>query len=460
MSIKKVKNRVPWLMLIGAVFVFLGGILVWFLPDSVMEVLIVLIAIGLLVIYGAVRGFQLLREDKLTRSIVAVSVCWTAAMMLVTLDFSLDAVAVMPSIIVGVVSLILGLIRAMICVNSFMNHFAGGVRNGISALLCLGFGVALLIHPIGNFAVMTFVLGFYMIFYSITIFGDAFAAMFHTDLKDDRRKRRNHFATPNLITAVKPSQMIASINRRINDGKLEHGMLIEEKKKTEFDHVNLEIMVHLTTQGANKFGHVDIAVGETIFSYGTYDSSKTKYAGFVSQGTLIEVPKMPYLKYCLDYQKKYVIGFGACLSDSQLETIKNRIEGFKKEYCEPLESEYECALRENRDGSEYSDPASNIVRDVGGKVYTVVSGPYKRYFGININCVQFADWLLNDSGIDAISFSGLRTPGAYYDMLDNMLRRKNTRVIRRIYYILSDDIRHIEKLGDTSALSEKVGAEA
>lgn len=446
MNVKKVRHKIPWFTLLGAIFIFLSGIIVLLADDEVVEIVLVAMVIGILMVYGVVRLIQASKINKLGEGIIALSVCWTTASVLYSLDYSLDAVAVAPSIIVGVVSLLLGIIRALICVNSFLNRFPGAVRNGISAVLCLGFGLLLVIRPIENFSLLKVVAGFYMLFYAITMFGDAFASIFRADLKESRSKRRTHFAAPNLITAVKPTRMISEINAKIKAGKLESGMIIEELEQDKFDRVNAEILVHLTTQGANKFGHVDIAIGDTIYSYGTYDSSKTKYGGFVSQGTLIEVPKIPYLKFCLDYQKKYVIGFGAYLSDSQLEAIKSRIENFKKENCEPLESEYQKAVRENRDGSGFSDPASNITRDVGGKVYTVVRGSYKRYFGISINCVQFADWLLGESGIDAISFSGLRTPGAYYSMLDNMFYRKNTRIIRKTSYILSDEIRHIDAI--------------
>lgn len=440
MTVIKIKHKIPWITFLGATLILLGGIVMFFLPSEVVEFALLFAVIGILFVYGIVRLVQAVSENKWVEGILAVYVCWTIAWILMYLDYKIETVAVLPSLIVGIVSLLLGILRLMICVNSILNRFRGAVRNGISGFFCLLFGILLVINPIQNFSILALVASFYMIFYAVTMYGDAFAAIFQTDLNANRRKRRTHFAAPNLLNAIKPSGMISEINQQIERGKLKSGKIVEEKEQTQFDHTNIEIMVHLTTQGPNKFGHVDIAIGDTVYSYGTYDESKVKFMGFVAQGSFIAIPKLPYLRYCLDVQKKYVIGFGACLSDVQLKTVTDRLETFMANDCEPIVSEYEHAVKEGRDGADYNDRISVFVRDYKCKVYSVVSGPYKRYFGININCVQFADWLLSDSGIDAISFSGIRTPGAYYSMLNNMFHRKNTRVIRKTSYIFSKDI--------------------
>lgn len=438
-KVRKVRHKIPWLTLLGAVLVLISGLLMLFLPSELIESVLLIAVLFVLFIYGIVRMVQCFMIKKHLEGVISLAVCWGALAVLLFADYRLHDVAIVPSIIVGAVSLLLGIVRLAICINAVMNRFKGRVRNGISAFLCIAFGLMLVINPIYNFGLLTVVAGFYLIFYAFTMFGDAFAAIFHADLDEKRRRRRVHFAMPNLITAIGPTRIINKIRKQLAAGTLESGVVTEEKAKTAFDTVNLEVMIHLTTQGLNKFGHVDIAVGDTVYSYGTYDSTTVKYGGFVSQGSFIEVPRVPYLKYCLDVQQKYVIGFGVSMSEEQLETVCGHIDEMLQN-CTPLESPYELAVRENRDGSDLHDSASNLVRDVGGKVFSVQQGPYKRYFGININCVQFADWLLGDSGIDAISFSGIRTPGAYYSMMENMFRRKNTRVIRKTWYILSKDI--------------------
>ena len=452
MGVKKIKNTVPLLTILGATLVLLLGLLILFLPGKTVEMLFVILVSLVLFIYGIVRLIQSFGRKKKREGFIALIITWGAAAAMVAADVGLNVMAAVPSVAVAVISLLLGVFRIAICFNCIFNHIKGGLRNGISALLCLLFGIALLIYPIASFDLLSIVAGIYLMAFSVTMYCDAAAEIRRSDLSDEKHKRRVHFVAPNILTAGKPKYLIIQINSLIKEGKLENGMLIEEKEKTEFDRINIEILVHLT-QDSNMFGHVDIAVGDTVYSYGTYDETKLKLGGFIAQGTMIVVPKMPYLKYSLDCRKKYVVGFGVCMSEQQLATVRSRIEETLAG-SEKLETEYERAVREGRDGSEYTDSASDVVRNCGGDVYTVNKGRFRSYFGINTNCVGFADWLLSESGIDAISFSSLRTPGAYYNMLDNMFRRSNTRVVRKIWYIKSEDIKHIEKL---SGHSEEAG---
>ena len=439
MEVKKVSTKIPWFTLLGAIGIFILGILFIMMDEILVEAVLILGAVGLLLVYGIVRMVQCFKIKKHLEGIISLVICWGVAAALYLLDFSNNFVALVPSVIVGIVSLILGIARLLICINCIANKYRGAFRNGLSSAMCLFFGIALVVRPIDNFSFLSMVTGIYMVVYSFTMFGDVFATLFHLDMSENRLRRRTHRALPNIINAVKPSSMITDINNQIKAGKVTSGVLIEEKKNTKLTTPNMEVLIHLTTQGANKFGHVDIAIGDTVYTYGTYDSSTVKMGGFIAQGCFVIVPKIPYLKYCLNYQKKYVIGFGVELSPKQLSAVKDKIDEMMA-WCKPFVSNYERANLERRDGSVYDDPASNIVRDLGGKVYVVKRGPFRHYFGINTNCVHVADWLLSDSGIDAISFSSLRTPGAYYTMMNNMFMRKNNRVIRKTTYILADDI--------------------
>lgn len=440
MEVRKVKHQMPWLTLISALgTIIIGVLLLFFMSKEFIQSALEYIFIGLLLIYGIVRAIQNFMVDKLVNGFLTFSISWTFACILGYISYNLDNISIIPSVVIGAVSLILGIIRLLICINCIANRYKGKLRNGFSALICITFGLLLVINPISSFSILVLVTSIYFIIYGFTMLTDFFAIVSRTDMDEERLKRRTHFAMPNVINAVKPANLINVINKGIEEGKITHGVIVEEKEGVDCSGVNMEILVHLTTQGTNKFGHVDIAMGDTVYSYGTYDSSKDKLGGFVSQGTVIVVPKVSYLKYCLDYQKKYVIGFGAALSEKQYEAVQKRIDELLS-YCEPLESKYEIAVKNGEDGSELKDPASNIVRDVGGKVYTVVSGPFRRYFGVNTNCVHVADWILSESGIDAISFSSLRTPGAYYAMLQGMFRRKNNRIVRKTAYVLSEDI--------------------
>lgn len=445
MQIIKSKARKAWPTLVAAILFFVVGLLLVILSNEVVEIILAIALAALLIVFGTVRMIIYWKNNQLTQAAITVILCYVIAVGLVGANFKLTGTVILPSLTVGIVSLILGAMRLLICISCIKNRIKGAFRNGLSALLCIAFGLFLVVHPIKNFSLLSRLAGFYMIFYAVTMLGDFIASVSKSDLDEDKVRRRAHFALPNLYTAVQPARMIGEINKYRQEGKITGGMLIEQKPDAKFDTVNVEILVHLTTQGTNKFGHVDLAIKDKVYSYGTYDSSKVQLGGFVAQGTFIIVPKIPYLKHCLDYQQKYVIGFGASLSDKQLASVQKNIEELLS-HCEELESQYEQAVKRGEDGSEFDDPASNIVRDVGGKVYTVVDGPFKRYFGINTNCVRVADWLLTDSGIDRLTFNAISTPGGYYSMLENMFARKNTRIIRKTAYIVADEIDDLEEL--------------
>ena len=445
MQIIKSKSQKNWVTLLFSIILFISGILLIVLNDDIVEVIFVALMVILLFAYGSIRFFQCWKTNDFKSGVVSIMLSFSGGLLLVILYKGLSHISFLPSIVVGVVSLVLGIMRLLIFISCLKNKLKGTVRNGISALLCISFGLLLIINPVKNFELLTIIAGCYLIFYAITSLFDYIAAVSNADLDENRTERRLHFALPNIITALQPSQMIKEINKGRENGDIVGGMLIEQKPDAKYDSVNLEIMVHLTTKGANKFGHIDLAIKDKVYSYGTYDTSKVKLMGFVAQGTFVIIPKIPYLKYCLDVQKKYVIGFGAHLSDKQLKAVQDNIEELLKD-CEPFESLYERAIKKGEDGSKYGDPASDIVRDLGGKVYTVVSGPFRRYFGINTNCVKVADSLLANSGIDRLTFNGISTPGGYYSMLEGMFRRNNTRIIRKTSYIISDEIDDLDEL--------------
>ena len=65
----------------------------------------------------------------------------------------------------------------------------------------------------------------------------------------------------------------------------------------------------------------------------------------------------------------------------------------------------------------------------------VTKGPFKRYFAIASNCVQLADTIIGKAGLDALSKNSLKTPGAYYDLMESMFIRKNSLVVRKTAYL-------------------------
>lgn len=443
---KKKKQRTPFGTLLAAIGVALLGVLLMILSDEAVESLIVLVVAVSLVLAGVafmIQGFQIKRY---LAGVIGLAVYILIAAVLCVLQYYISFVSFIPCLLVGIIAIVVGVVRAAMCVNCFMNGFRGGFMNGLFAVVLIAGGLAFVLFPLENFVSLRYLVAIYLFVFAITILGDFYSEITRSELEADRLHRRTHIAMPNLFTAFKIKRMVKEIYRRLDDNSFEKKNLFEYKENTGLDEVNLEINLHLTDPAGNQFGHMDIAIGDTVYSYGTYDKSKNKLAGFVSQGTYANIPRLPYYKYCIDNCGDYLISYGACFSEKQLKTVKDRIKMFM-EYCEPLEFEIENPeITTPEPGKRYGDSGENLVQFLNAKIYTVVDGSFKRYFGVDVNCVQFADWLLADTGIDAVSAGGLRTPGAYYYMLENMFHRKNNRIIRKSTYFTSENIENTAAL--------------
>ena len=447
MAKEKRKHRKPIVTFLSALGVAILGIVLLFLEDETVESLMVLIVSVSLLLGGISFMIEKFRIKKFLTGILGLALYLAVALVLLLLQYYIKLITITPCLLIGIVAVIVGIVRAAICVNCFLNGYRGGIMNGLFALILILTGLFLAIAPLDNFSALRYFISLYLFIYAITLFGDFYAEVTRSELEEDRIRRRTHIAMPNLITAFKVKNMVKEIYQKIDEKKFDGKSVVEDKPNCDLDTVNLEINLHLTDPKGNQFGHMDIAIGNTVYSYGTYDKSKNKMAGFISQGTYAEIPKLPYYKYCIDNCGDYIISYGACFSEKQLNSVKDRITMFK-EYCEPLELKIENPeITTPEPGKRYGDSGENLVRFLNAKIFTVTDGSFKSYFGVNVNCVQFADWLLSDTGIDAVSVGGLRTPGAFYYMLDNMFHRPNNRIIRKISYFSTENIEKIIKLG-------------
>ena len=63
-----------------------------------------------------------------------------------------------------------------------------------------------------------------------------------------------------------------------------------------------------------------------MYSYGAYDETEHKFFGMFSQGTIVKAPRELYIRHCLSFEKKILVGFGLCLSDAQKKKVEEKID--------------------------------------------------------------------------------------------------------------------------------------
>ena len=117
MQVLQVKKKTPWLLLLAAIGLLALAILLLVSPEAWVETLLLISTCAILVIYGAVRMLECSRKKEDLKGLFTILITWGIAAALLTLDIQKDIFALVPSIIVGSVSLILGVMRLLIMVN-------------------------------------------------------------------------------------------------------------------------------------------------------------------------------------------------------------------------------------------------------------------------------------------------------------------------------------------------------
>ena len=423
-----IKTQKPILKLLSGLSLLILGITFIFIETAVTQLIILGLFFLLIIAIGIWRCIADINDDKIATGIIVISISFIAASTIwIYNDFFLSFL----NIFLAVLAFVIALLRILIIIHLATVEGPGIFSNVVSALMCITFGILMLIFDFYDASgLLSLVCGVYLIFYGITFIGDFFASITKSDLKRDRVKRRSHFALPNFITAYQSTGIVKKYNKILKNNP-ELTKLITYKSDSKDRDVNFDILIHVSQIMAKRMGHVDIAIGNTVYTYGCYDSSYNKLGGMISKGTFCVLPKEPYLQNCLSQQRKYVIDYGCHMSEEQMTAINNRIDEIFT-HTTKIELNYDPASDiEGNDGA-------NTVAKLGGELYHVNDGPFKTYFAISSNCVQLADTIIGTTGFDTLSRNSLKTPGAYYRMMENMFKRKGTRVVRKTVYLQNE----------------------
>ncbi|RDY25704.1 hypothetical protein CHL78_016825 [Romboutsia weinsteinii] len=326
--------------------------------------------------------------------------------------------------IIGIYAFINFMARITAAIILYKNKTRGWIRGFIVSGISLIFSSALIFHTKEYMHIVPIVAGAYLILYSCTIFGDFIREIFYADLVKDNLKRRMRITIPIVYAAFIPQKLLEDINEVIATKPTE---LLYEDIKVDTD-AHLEIFIHLSKECANGFGHVDICFEDKIYTYGTYDESSNRLFKLVSDGVLIEVDRDKYIEFSTRDKQRSLVGFELKLSKVQREAIRCKISSIKDDCVV-----WKCKAQENPD-VEYTEYSNMLYRVTNAKFYKFKSGYFKTYFTLTANCVRLAETIVGSAGLDIIAINGIITPGTYYNYLNNLFMRKNTRVVKRNLY--------------------------
>ncbi|MFI3206553.1 MAG: DUF308 domain-containing protein [Clostridia bacterium] len=364
-----------------------------------------------------------------TKSILHTLLSIAITIILALLMFLPNLIAMSISKIFGMWFLICGIAQATICVQCIMLKMHGKFRYGSSAFVSLGFGISLLFWWSSNISLTFKIVGIYLIIYSVSSLVNAISEILLYGNSSAKIKSKIKIALPIFLTALLPGKLIDNFNEYFKLNPKEASKLLKKRKTQEKQNCPLEVYIHLVDKGAQRTGHVDLRYEDTVYSYGCYDIHSHLMGGVFSDGSVLTCNHEKYIDFCLDIEKKIVVGFGIALDDEQKLRIENELQKIKDNFVD-WQTDFEK-------GIEYDkalDPASHFVETANAKIYKIKKGPFRKYYAINTNCVKLADKIIGVSGLGIVSVNGIVVPGAYYSMLNELYESKDNMVIERNIY--------------------------
>ncbi len=332
--------------------------------------------------------------------------------------------------IIGIYAFLNFIARIIAAIVLYKNKVSGWFMGIIVSIVSLIFSLILLFHPQQYMYAVAKISGIYILLYALTLLSDFFKEISYTNVISDKVKRKIRIGLPLLYAAFIPQHLLEKINEsiKLNPGK---NIFIENKESSLEDkyYSTVEIFIHLAPDCANGFGHIDISIDNTTYSYGTYDSNSNRFFTLISDGVLVEANTKEYIQFLNTTCNRSLIGFTLALNKNQYDSIKSKINQIKANCYE-----WKCD-QQKHPNSRYTDETNLLYLATNCTFYKFKTGYFKTYYTLTSNCVRLADTIVGSAGLDLVAINGIITPGTYYNYLDELFKRKNTIVIEKRLYL-------------------------
>ena len=242
-------------------------------------------------------------------------------------------------------------------------------------------------------------------------------------------KRKIRISLPVWLEAIVPYTVFIEINKMLK---------VEEKPDKINDNIDnnnntFEVLVHVSPNGFNRVGHVDLVYGNKVISYGNYDDSSKKFYTIVGDGVLFYTDKETYIPFCMKHSNKVLFGFELNINDEQRKHIEQKLNELNDQLIEWTPPNINSSEELKK-----IDYASALYKSSKTKFYKFKKGKFKTYYLFGSSCCNLANELIGYSGIDFLKMNGLISPGSYYDCLNREYINKTGLVTKRNIYKLDD----------------------
>ncbi len=324
--------------------------------------------------------------------------------------------------LVGIWALLNAVISLGFCVQLLLTRSAGWAWHLLVALVTLLFAALLVFRPFAGLPAATSVCGVYFVLYAAGSFSDFLREAFASDIGGGRVKRRLRIALPVLATAFIPKRLVTTVNDVLQPAAKPDARVSAARRPHR-----LEVFFHLGQQVAAGFGHVDICLDDTVYSYACYDQRSTRLFTLLSDGVFMHCEREAYIRYSTQVEKKTLMGFVMALTDEQAKAVRQKA-GELLSACTPWEPRRDVKI-------PLSEDYTYLMQRETGCVYgKVTRGPYRKYNLLRTNCVALAELLVGAAGMDLLQGNGIVTPGSYLQYLDSQLALRHSAVIEKNVY--------------------------
>lgn len=458
---KKGEKLSPFSLALSAVVHIAMGISLLFWPQKVWKLFIWLLPLFLFATGGI--GFLSILGGENGRTRLRVS---TAVLYMVFGGIAAEFPWVLTRWLaqcLGIWAVLNGIIRLINGITLLRDQVPGWRRSFFDAVVSFGFGVLFFSNPIGNGVLALLWLGAYLIACGLSVAGDAARAVLCTEYGKKKIRKKVRMALPVLLAAFLPRRLLDSVNASLKVEPPDRpDLALEGQSASHY----IEIFIHLKKGIMEGFGHVDLCLDGTVYSYGCYDTASHRLGGVISDGTMAVVPRLPYIRHCLEFEKKKLVGFVVLLTKQEFQDVKGALTSILRDaYSWPCALERRQEERRKREAKqekwcsgsggtknakERMDAASVLYRRTGAHFLKFKKGKFKTYYVCGTNCVLLADTVMGYAGVDWLRTNGIITPGTYYSYMESLWKLPNSSVIERRIYSRNVTSAQTESEGPTS----------
>lgn len=409
------KAYTPLSLLISGIALLLFGVLLLLKPAETVSFLFSVAGILLWVaaLDALLRWLPHRKADK--ASLISVILYIGLAAVVTWLP---DPIRLTVSLVFGVWILLNALAKYLYGAQLIWTRSRGATLTFTEATLYFLFAIAVLLHPMTNFGSLTVLLGIHCIVSGIFRLIDAAREMLGTDIGGKRVLQRVRIKPSVLWTALLPMKLARMLEDPDEQEEIARWTRTESVLKDPKP--DLEIFFHLGKHVAMGMGHVDIALGDTVYAYGCYDDDSNRLFGVLSDGVLFSADRDAYVSFSVAHENKRLIGYGIVLTEEQKHAIQRRLAAFLED----------CSDWQPQKPGEMMD----MERDCTAKFHKIRKGPFQTYNVLTTNCVAVANILCGSGGVDLMNPQGIITPGTYCEFLDRQFRRPRSIVVSRTVY--------------------------